>query len=61
MWDRTGEKVEGQYLGIAISGTVTDSRVKYGGSVQHTIQLDTPIDVFGEMRDEVLVDSGDLA
>ena len=56
-WDLTGLYVEGMYMGaIAVQGKVESSRVKYGGEVQHTIVLDNIIDVYGSMRDRVLVE-----
>ena len=60
-WDRTGQKVAASYLdSYLITGTVTESRVKYGGTVQHTIQLDAPITLFGTTREHVLVDETEL-
>lgn len=44
MWNLTGKHVEGMYLGQhKVSGKVLNSRVKYGGSVQHHVQLDQPL------------------
>lgn len=60
-WDRTGQKISGQYLGkFPFAGVVESSRVKYGGSVQHTVVLDNAIEVFGELRERVLIGEGDL-
>jgi hypothetical protein len=60
-WDRTGQKVEATYLKeYTISGTVVLSRVKYGGTVQHTVELDTPLALFGTVRDRILVDEPEL-
>jgi len=40
MWDLEGLAVEGFYLDdIPVEGNVVKSRVKYGGGVQHTVQL----------------------
>ena len=56
-WDRTGQRVKASYLNqYVISGTVVLSRVKYGGEVQHTVELDAPLKLFGTLRDCVLVD-----
>lgn len=61
MWDLTGKQVTAKYLGqFAITGTVTDSRVKYGGAVQNTIKLDQPITVYGAVRDTVLINTDKL-
>ena len=38
-----GEKLEASYFGRQISGTVLSSRVKYGGELQYTVQLDQPV------------------
>ncbi len=60
-WDLTGARVEGRYLGdFPYTGTITDSRVKYGGRVQHTVRLDAPIEVYGACREVILVDEGDV-
>ena len=61
MWNREGERVAGMYLqAYAVSGVVTESRVKYGGRVQHTVQLDKPATVFGRLADVLLLDEEDL-
>jgi hypothetical protein len=55
-WDLTGERINGMYMGLwPYAGLVTESRVKYGGTVQHTVQLDEPIKAYGTVRDVVLV------
>ena len=60
-WNKEGQSVAGTYLGsFLVIGTVTESRVKYGGHVQHKIQLDTPLEVLGEMRDVLLLAETDL-
>lgn len=56
MWDKTGYKIHGLYLKfLPFAGTVTESRVKFGGAVQHTVKLKKPITVFGAVRDTILV------
>jgi len=61
MWQREGQRVAGLYLKrYAVSGTVINSRVKYGGTVQHTVELDEPIEVFGRVADTLLLDESDL-
>jgi hypothetical protein len=56
-WDLTGQRVSGAYLKVfPFTGEVTESRVKYGGRVQHTVKLDTPLTCYGSARTEVLVD-----
>ena len=43
-WDLEGLRIEAKYMGdFPVSGKVVSSRVKYGGEVQHTVELDTPI------------------
>jgi hypothetical protein len=59
-WDRTGETAAGTYLGNAVSGVILESRVKYGGQVQHTLQLTQPTLLFGTLRTVVLMDERDL-
>jgi hypothetical protein len=55
-----GKRVNGLYLGLfPFRGTVVESRVKYGGKVQHTIELAEPITVYGATRERILVEAGD--
>jgi len=61
MWNLEKCRVTGNYMGIApVAGMVTESRVKYGGSVCHTVELDTPITVFGAIRDRVILDNWEV-
>ena len=51
-----GKRVNGLYMGLfPYTGTVESSRVKYGGDVQHTVVVDEPFRVYGEVRDRLLV------
>ena len=60
-WNLEGKRVSGKYLNESFfTGTVEESRVKYGGQVCNTIVLDTPIMVFGEMRTKVLVETDQI-
>jgi hypothetical protein len=61
MWNKEGQRVAGVYLNsYTIIGVVTESRVRYGGSVQHTVKLDVPIEVFGRSAEVLLLDDTDL-
>ena len=43
-WLLEGKRVKGLYLDqYEVVGTVAESRVRYGGFVQHNVKLDTPI------------------
>jgi hypothetical protein len=42
-WVKDGERLRGNYHGKVVEGVVHDSRVKYGGMVQYTVRLDTPV------------------
>jgi hypothetical protein len=56
-WNLEGMVVWARYLDeYDVCGRVESSRVKYGGEVQHTIVLSTPINIYGQMRDRVLVE-----
>jgi hypothetical protein len=59
-WDSLiGERINGLYMGLfPYTGMVVESRVKYGGKIQHTVVLDEPFKVYGEVRDRILVESG---
>jgi hypothetical protein len=52
-----GKRVIGMYLGdYAVSGVVRLSRVTYGGNMSHHVTLDNPINVFGEIRESVILE-----
>ena len=60
-WLLEGLTVTGNYLdSIPVEGTVTLSRVKYGGTVSHHVKLFKPIDVYGALRDVVILDHGQI-
>lgn len=42
-WTLNNCKVDIEYCGATGSGTVVDARVKYGGAVQYTVELDEGI------------------
>ena len=42
-WIRDGETVNCTYFGIPVTGIIVESRVKYGGKVQYTVVLDSPV------------------
>jgi hypothetical protein len=55
-WDLEGLTVSGLYLGsIPVKGKVDLSRVEYGGEVSHHVQLESPINIYGEMRERVIL------
>jgi hypothetical protein len=57
MWNLEGLRVWGMYQDeFPVSGKVELSRVKYGGGVQHTVVLDESVNVYGAVRDRVLLD-----
>jgi hypothetical protein len=60
-WNLEGKKVSGLYLNLfPVGGEVVESRVKYGGSVQHTVVLNQPIQVFGSTKDRVLLGESEI-
>ena len=52
-----GNKVQGTYQGLKISGTVSHSRFNScrADLMEVTVVLNNPINVFGEMRESVIV------
>lgn len=59
-WHQAGKQITGKYMGIfPYSGQIVDSRVKYGGNVEHTVQLDEPISVYNDTRERILVNMKD--
>lgn len=60
-WVLEGLSVTGMYMNeFPVSGKVDLSRVKYGGSVCHHIVLDEPIQVYGAMRDRVILEHSEI-
>lgn len=61
-WVKNGEKITARYQGHTVSGTVVESRVKYGGAVQYTVDLDQPIQLRwrSEQTQRVLVNQKEL-
>jgi hypothetical protein len=60
-WNKEGQRVSGVYLGAyTVTGVVQNSRVKYGGKVQHRVLLDQTVKVFGRDADELLLDDEEL-
>lgn len=58
---RDGQIVRGKYFGkVNFVGIVKESRVKYGGKVQHFVELAAPIEVNGRIRNEVLVEEDEI-
>jgi hypothetical protein len=60
-WQREGQRVQARYLDqFAVSGVVEESRVAYGGRVKHMVILDQPIEVYGAVRERVVLEETDL-
>ena len=60
-WNLEGKRVNGLYMGLfPYSGTVTESRVKYGGDVQHTVTVEQPFKVYGEVRKVLLISNKEI-
>lgn len=60
-WNKEGLYVEGTYLNEHfVQGVVLESRVKYGGKVQHRVSLDFPLMLNGNERDVLLLDDEQL-
>jgi hypothetical protein len=57
-----GMRIIGMYMGdYPVSGTVRLSRVKYGNGMSHHVTLDNPINVFGAVRDSVILNENEIA
>lgn len=58
-WNLEGLTVTGLYMGtFPVTGRVETSRVKYGGGISHHIVLESPITVYGAVRDRVILEHG---
>jgi len=61
MWNLEGLTVRGEYFGHKVEGVVTLSRVKFGGAVQHTVDLFYPITLFSTAeKTTVLLDANEV-
>ena len=61
-WVLDGRRVRADYLGTEVTGTVTESRVKFGGRIGYTLDLDAPV-LFkfrSEPTDRVLIENHNL-
>ena len=61
-WIKDGEHITANYMGEMVSGIVESSRVKYGGKVQYTVNLDRPIRLRwrSEPKSIVLIDETEI-
>ena len=62
-WVKDGIRVQARYLGSEkVTGVVTESRVRYGGKVCYTVQLDNPVTFpwRSEPADVVIVDETEI-
>ena len=61
-WIKDGKTIVANYLGETVRGTVESSRVKYGGTVQYTVNLDKPMQFpwRSDSSTKVLIDSNEI-
>jgi len=60
-WILEGQRVRAEYHGLfPVEGTVTESRVTYGGAVKHTVVLPEPVMIYGALRDTLLFYAEDV-
>lgn len=61
-WIKDGKNIVANYLGETVRGTVESSRVKYGGTVQYTVNLNQPVQFpwRSEPSTTVLIDSNEI-
>jgi len=61
-WIKDGSTVRVDYLDYIVDGIVLESRVKYGGKVQYTVELSEPVQFRWrtEPTTRVLVDADDI-
>jgi hypothetical protein len=56
-----GRRVVGMYMGeYPVSGIVRLSRVKYGGGMSHHVTLNSPIKVYGAVRESIILDASEI-
>ena len=61
-WVKDGATIVANYLGETVRGTVESSRVKYGGKVQYTVNLEKPVQFRwrSEPSTTVLIDNDEI-
>jgi hypothetical protein len=61
-WILDGQRIAANYLGQKVRGTVESSRVKYGGKVCYTLNLDQPTQFpwRSEPSTQVLIDCDEI-
>lgn len=61
-WIKDGNTIVANYLGKTVQGTVINSRVKYGGRVQYTVDLGQPVQFRwrSEPSTRVLIDDDEI-
>jgi len=56
-----GRRVVGMYMGdYPVSGIVRLSRIKYGGGMSHHVTLNSPIEVFGAIRESIILEASEI-
>jgi hypothetical protein len=62
IWIKDGKTIVANYLGTQVRGSVESSRVKYGGKVQYTVNLDQPVQFpwRSEPSTRVLIDNDEI-
>ena len=61
IWDVTGYHIKAVYLDeFVVAGVVELSRVQFGGRVCHTIKLDSPVNVYGSVRERCIIQHEDV-
>lgn len=62
-WIKDGKRVKARYLGSEnVTGVVVESRVRYGGKVCYTVNLDAPVQFRwrSEPTNVVIVDENEI-
>ena len=61
MWNLENMYVSGKYMGeFPITGKVRLSRVKYGGGISHHIDLIEPMEIYGNIRESVILNHSEI-
>ena len=61
IWNLVGQRVTGRYHDqYIVTGIVRESRVRYGGTWEHVVELDHEISVFGRSAKVLSLDHSDL-
>lgn len=59
-FDLCGKTIVGTYFDVPVMGMVVESRLRHGKEIIHYVELNTAVEVFGSLRNSVIVNHADI-